>query len=902
MSLRQLEQLLNPRSIAVIGASTNPKRPGYIVMRNLLMGGFDGPIMPVNRHYRAVCGVLAYADIDALPQPPELAIICTAARRVPGILQRLADKGTRYVIVVAGGFGPAEAAKGLKADVVSLLRTHQMRLIGPNSLGIINPAQGLNASLAHTFPKTGRIGFVSQSAAVCTTILDWADSKGIGFSHFISIGDALNLGVDELLDFLGRDSHTRAILLYLDTVTDGRRFMSAARAAARNKPVLVIKSGRTGEGARAAQVHSGGIVGMDCVYDAAFRRAGMLRVNDFHELFAALETLAHGPQLSGERLAIVTNGGGPGVIAADALLQRGGRLAELDDATLIRLNQVLPPMWSQGNPVDLVGDADGQRYADALAILLEAGTSDPILLMHAPSAFDAAVQVAERVIEVISAHKGYGKPSVLTNWMGEQAAYEARARFAEAGIPTFRTPEGAVRAFMHMVQYRRNQQMLAETPPSIPAYLVRNSNKAQALLTEAQHQQEEWLPPTRTFEFLACYGLASVPSRLATDAETAAAAAAELGFPVALKISSREIRYKSDVSGVMLGLTSSGEVAQALSEMAARVRTHFPSAQIDGWQVQRMAERTGAHEIRIAVKPDPVFGPVIFIGEGAGSRELEQEAAVALPPLNLNLAKMLVQEALSQRKLKDRQVPLALDQRALALLLVQVSQMVVDCPSLLELDLNPVLLTGDEVMVLDASLRIDNPLQARPRPLAIRPYPMELEQHLATASGRPLLIRPILPEDEQRQKEFIERLTPDDRYKRFFAQVNSLPPEELARLNQIDYDREMAFVAVAKDAQGKLEQLAVVRALADPDNLEAEFAVAVRSDMKGQGLGGMMMRRIIDYCRSRHTGRLVGMTMPQNRGMIGLARKLGFQVEFMMEDGVVEMTLPLNEPDRSSIP
>ncbi|MCG9696608.1 acetate--CoA ligase family protein [Shewanella sp. Isolate11] len=898
MSQRTLHALFKPNSVAIIGASNGKNRAGNVVMRNLLSGGFSGPIMPVTPKYNAVMGVLAYPSIDALPLKPDLAIVCTAAIRVPQIIERLAQFGCKTAIINASGMATQTDDEG--NNLLLLTQQHAkrygMRLLGPNSLGMMLPNLGLNASLAHTSALPGKIAFVSQSAAICTTVLDWANNKGIGFSSFISLGDATDIDFDELLDYLGRDSRTTAILLYVDSINEKRHFLSAARAAARNKPILVIKSGRSLEGNTAARLHTGGIGGNDAVYEAAFRRAGMLRVNDLVELFAAVETLAHSTPLQGERLAILTNGGGPAVLALDQLILGGGKAAVLDSESINALDEILPNTWSGQNPVDIGGDADAERYTKCLDILMKADIADAILVLHSPSALGCGIEIADSIASLIATHPQRNRVNVLTNWSGEDSAYRARKLFNKAGIPTYRTPEGAVGAFMHMVEYRRNQKLLQEVPQSIPDNIPTDALLARKLLTEALSKNKKVLETHESSAILKAYGLNTIETHFSNNAEQAAEIADRIGYPVALKVQSPDIHYKSDVQGVVLNLSSGSEVLQAANAIINRVHSINESATIEGMIVQKMALTAGAQEIRVAVMNDPVFGPAILLGEGGSEWNPTTDAAVALPPLNMTLARYMVIQALKTHKLKDRHLPLGLNMNALCVMLTQISHLIIDCPEIAALDLNPVLCAGEQITLLDVNIQLQECPADNANRLAICPYPKELEQRATLKNGLEIMLRPILPEDEPKHLAFDNSLSDEDRYKRYFGVRSKMTHEEMAVLTQIDYAREMAFIATAKAEDGDDITLGAIRASIDPDNTEAEFAMAVRSDHQGLGLGKLLLEKLIAYYKTNDTQVLTGFTMFENRNMASLAKSLGFSVTFDMEEHLIKMDMQL-KPD-----
>ncbi|ABE55160.1 GCN5-related N-acetyltransferase [Shewanella denitrificans OS217] len=894
MSQRSMQALFNPSSIAVIGASANPERAGNLVMKNLLAGGFSGPIMPVSPKYTAVMGVLAYPSIMMLPIKPDLAIICTRASRVPELVETLAQFGCKTAIIMASGMAQEsdETGQNLLHLALAHAKRYGMRLLGPNSLGMLFPNIGLNASLTHTNAKLGKIAFLSQSSAICTTVLDWANNKGIGFSAIISLGDAADVDFDELLDYLGKDSQTSAIILYLDAINEKRHFLSAARAASRNKPILVLKSGRSIEGMQAAKLHTGGTQGNDAVYDAAFRRAGMLRVHSLVALFAAVESLAHSIQLKGERLAIISNGGGPAILAADELIIKGGKLAQLSAATTAALSAVLPRAWSGQNPIDLVGDANGQRYCQALAVVFNSGDADAILILHSPSASQDSLTIAQEIhdcINTLPAHKGI---NILTNWAGEDSAYPARKFLNRAGIATYRTPEGAVNAFMQMVEYRRNQKLLQEVPVSISKLIPKDTVKARHLLNLARARGQYQLATHETGEILAAYGLNTIDTDFALDTKGALKIAKQLGYPVALKLKSNDIMYKSDVHCVMLNLQTEAELIQAAQQMLIRVNQTLPNAHIEGLIIQKMALTAGAQELRLAVIHDEVFGPALCLGEGGSEWDPTRDAAVALPPLNMALARYMLIQALKTNKIKDRHLPAGLDLDAICVILTKISQLVIDCPEIKSLDINPLLASGDNICCLDVSMEL-NPQETEPlNRLAIMPYPVELEETTALNNGMNIMIRPILPEDEPQHLVFDNALSAEDRYLRYFGARSAMTHEEMAVLTQIDYAREMAFIATY-DKDGETITLGAVRASIDPDNTEAEFAMAVRSDYQGLGLGKLLLQKIIGYYQQQGTERLTGYTMFTNQNMARLAKSLGFIVSFDMEEQLIKMEMPL---------
>jgi len=893
MSVRNLDALFAPTSIAVIGASRTARSVGKVLARNLFHTGFDGPILPVHPKHRAIEGVLTYPSVDALPFAPDLAVIATPPDTVADIVAQLGANGTRAAVVITAGFGEGgdEAGKARAQAVLDAARPHTLRVVGPNCIGVLRPDRGLNASFAHLSPNTGDLAFVAQSGAMATAVLDWATPRGIGFSHVTALGNMIDVDFGDVLDHLGSDPNTRAILLYVESITHARKFMSAARATARTKPIIVIKGGRHAAGARAASSHTGALAGSDAVFEAAFRRAGMLRVGDMDELFDAAETLSNAPRVRGDRMAILTNGGGLGVLATDALTGSGGRLAALADDTVQALNEVLPPVWSHGNPVDIIGDAPGTRYATALETLMVDANTDAVLVLNTPVAVADPTDAARATAEVVGERP---RKPVFTAWLGEGAARTARGIFAERRIPTYATPENAVRGFMHLVRYRRSQDELMETPPSVPTDFEPDVARARALIRESLDAGQTWMSEGESKQVLKAYGIPIVETRLTGSPEEAAHAAAELGFPVALKIQSPEITHKSEVGGVELELDSERAVRDAAERMLHRVAERRPDATVEGMTVQRMARRANAHELILGATMDAIFGPVILFGQGGTAVEVLRDQSLALPPLNMPLARRMIEATRVSGLLAGYRGQPAADVDAVALSLIELSQLVADRPEIAEIDINPLLAGPDGVVALDTRLKVNEPPEGDAPHLAIRPYPRELEQTVAAPDGTEVFLRPIRPEDEPALQDFFHKLSADDVRMRYFTQMRELRHHVAARLTQIDYDRAMAFVALpdrnAEDIWG------VVRIACDPDNRVGEYAVEVRSDIKGRGLGRLLMDRIIAYARARGTGAIVGDVLAENRRMLQLCDELGFTRQRDAEDPqVVHVRLPLDE-------
>lgn len=890
MSVRNLEALVQPTSVALIGASDRTNSVGAVLFQNLLHGGFNGLIWPVNPKHAAVGGRSAWPDVESLPHAPSLAVICTPPHAVPGLIAALGRKGTRAAIVITAGLKQLHTKDGqtLEQAMLDAARPFLLRILGPNCIGALVPGIGLNASFAPGNALVGPLAFVTQSGALATAMLDWANSRQIGFSHFISLGDSADVDFGDVLDYLASDSQTRAILMYAESVKSGRKFMSAARAAARNKPVIVVKAGRAPEGAKAAASHTGALAGSDAVFDAVARRAGMLRVDSLEALFDAAETLVRTQTWSGERLCILTNGGGVGVLAADALALNGGKLASLSEGTLAALDACLPPNWSRGNPVDIVGDAPVARYQDAMRVLLDAPEVDALLFMHAPTAIVSSADIAVACLPMMRAtHK-----LILTSWLGGAAVADARAATAAAGIPSYETPERTVAAWLQCVNRARNLAVLQQVPPAAVEDFRADTQGAAELHRQALRDGGEWLNQAQAHALLKAYGIPTVETQMVADGEAAICAANQIGYPVALKIVSSQIVHKSDVGGVALGLLNAEEVKTATDTMLQQVKRLKPEAKILGFTVQAMAKRPGAHELIIGINSDPVFGPVILLGRGGTSVELHRDHVIALPPLNSALAQDMLDESGLGTLLAGYRGRAASNTQGLLSTLMKVSQMACDLPWLAELDINPLWVDEMGVLAVDARVRLRTVEVREPNRLAIRPYPSPLEQSV-TVAGVPLRLRPIRPEDAPCMMQFYAHASPEDMRLRFFMSQRAVPPSQLARFTQIDYDREMSFIALESGSDGAAVMVGEVRALCDPDNLKAEFAIMVASNWQGKGLGRILLKKMIDYQHSRGLTELVGQCLAENAGMKALAREFGFTTSFGPGPGIKTLSLAL---------
>jgi acetyltransferase len=890
MSVRNLDKLFAPRSVALIGATPRPGAVGAVVAHNLRRAGFAGELMLVNPHHRTIDGLEVYPNVASLRQIPDLAVIVTPAAGVPCLIGKLAERGTRAAVIITAGFGElGQQGQALQQAALDAAKPHLLRIVGPNCIGIMVPRLGLDATFSHLAAPAGDIAFLSQSGAMITAMLDWAAPRGIGFSHVVSLGDMADVDFGDMLDYLAADPHTRAILLYVEGITHGRKFMSAARAASRLKPVLVLKAGRSNAGARGATSHIGGLAGSDAVYDAAFRRAGMLRVGTMAELFDAAETLALTREQIGERLAILTNSGGAGVLATDALVAAGGQLAALSEATVADLNRLLPATWSHRNPVDIIGDASEKRYGDALAALTGDPEVDAILVLNCPTALAKPEGAARAVIDTLApAGPALRGRNVITAWLGERSARAARQLFAGARIATYETPDSAITGFLHRVHHRRNQELLMETPPVRLDTFEPNRVAAQQVIATALTAGKSWLDPEETSGILAAYGVPLVANHFAADPEQAASLAATVGFPIALKIRSPDIAHKSDVGGVALNLVSTEGVRREAEGMLERVRTTHPEARLDGFLVQPMVRRPGAIELFVGLVEDATFGPLLAFGQGGIAVEIVSDTSLELPPLNALLVHRLMARTRVWQLLQGYSGKPPANIEAIVEVMIHLGQLAADQPEIRELDINPLVANAAGVVALDARLRIAPALSPGLARLAIAPYPKELESTERLRDGTVLRLRPLRPEDEPLLHDLAAHMSHEDLRLRFFTPVQGLSHGVAARLSQLDYDRELALLA---ELSGMA--LGVAHFFADPDRLRAEYAIAVRSDWKGRGIGYLLMTRLLDIARERGIGELVGEVLRENQPMLQMCRELGFALVPQLADPTIVLVKKL---------
>jgi len=882
MSTYRLKNLLSPRSLALIGASPRRGSVGRAILHNIHKAGFKGEFGLVNTRYADVDGIAAVGSLGSLPFAPELVVITAPAAAVAGIIDEAGKLGTAGALIIPVGLG--HGAGSLADAAERAAQKYGMRLIGPNCLGVMMPAANLNASFSAHMPVAGNLALISQSGAIAAGMVDWAAQRGVGFSGIVSIGDQLDVDIADLLDYYAMDGKTRAILLYVESIKDARKFMSAARAAARIKPVVVVKSGRMAQGAKAAATHTGALAGSDAVYDAAFRRAGILRVSDLRELFDCAETLGRVESPPGKRLAILTNGGGIGVLAVDRLVELGGIPAAISPAAREKLDAVLPPTWSGSNPVDIVGDADPARYAAALEVLLADASNDAILVMNVQTAIASADDIAATVTDAVGKyrqqHRGFAKP-VLAVWVG--ADQKIGDLLSGAGIPNYPTEDDAVRGFMHLVQHREVVATLAQVPPAMPSAFIPDIDAARRIVSAALADGRQWLDPVEVKRLLEAYEIAMVETFAAADAEQAVVHASAIfaqGATVVLKIMSRDIVHKSDVGGVVLNLTTPDAVRSATTDILARAKALRPEARIAGVIVQAMMVRPKARELILGLADDPTFGTVVVFGRGGTAVEIINDKALALPPLDLQLARDLIERTRVSRLLRAyRDVP-AVKPDAVALVLVKLAQLAADIPEIRELDINPLLADEAGVLAVDARVAVGSVDRkfggSGPANFAVRPYPSQWQRHLEVKDGWRVLARPIRPEDEPVIHEFLRHVTSHDLRLRFFAPMKEFTHEFIARLTQLDYARAMAFVAFDEATN---EMVGVVRIHSDSIYETGEYAILLRSDLKGKGLGWALMQLIIEYAKSEGLKTISGDVLKENTVMLEMCRHLGFEVK-----------------------
>ena len=892
-----LDKIFNPKSIAVIGASDEEGSVGYILMKNLTELGYQGKVYPVNIHKTEILGFKAYKTVNQLPETVDLAVIATPAKTVPDIVEQCGKAGIPGIIIISAGFkevGPE--GKALEDKILEIKKRYNLRIIGPNCLGIIRPSINLNATFTAKMPKPGNIAFISQSGALCAAILDWAVHENIGFSNFVSIGSMVDVDFGDLIDYFGTDPKTRSILMYIEGITDARKFMSAARHFARTKPIIVVKAGKFSESAHAVASHTGSLAGEDMVYDAAFKRAGIVRVEEIGDLFNAAEVLGMQPLPKGPNLAIITNAGGPGVMATDALISRGGKLAKLSPKTMETLNSILPHYWSRGNPIDILGDAKADRYTAVVEACLNDENVDGLLIIYTPQGVEDPAKIAKSIVKLCKG-RGYRNKTILTSFMGHEEVEKANSIFNENSIPTYSTPEQAVKTYMYMYQYKRNLELLYETPEELPVDIVPPKRPLFVIMRNAALENREVLTEAEAKKLLEYYDIPVVKTSVAKTADEAAVLASQIGYPVVLKILSPQIVHKTDAGGVVLDINSEAELRKAFDLIMQRAREYNPNAEIQGVTVQPMIKKQG-YEVIIGAKTDMLFGPVILFGMGGIGVELFRDVAIGLPPLNQTLARRIMEETKVYQLLKGyRNVPPA-NIRLLEEIMVRFSQMLVDFPQLKEVDINPLFIDEKEAFALDARVVIDKKrVFAKLKPhehLVISPYPKKYETLWKLRDGRTVILRPIKPEDEPLWLEMFRNFSEESIRYRFFEVIKDTPHEVRVRYCNIDYDREIGIVAELNEG-GIRKILGVVRLVIEPDGKTGEVAIIVADPWQGLGLGTKMMDYMIEVCKDKGLETIYGVMLPDNYRAINLMKKMGFNIKY--EEDVVKATLNLKEEE-----
>ncbi|MGD8609264.1 MAG: bifunctional acetate--CoA ligase family protein/GNAT family N-acetyltransferase [Myxococcales bacterium] len=874
MPSHYLDRLFDPRSVAVFGASERPESVGARVFENLRAADFKGELYPINPKHDMVLGQQCHPDIESVGAAVDLAVVATPAPSVPEIIHRCGEHGVRAAIVLSAGFREAGArGRKLERAMLTEARRYGMRIVGPNCLGMVRPSVGLNATFSKDDAEPGNLALISQSGAICTAILDWAKARRVGFSTVVSMGDASDVDFGDMLDYLALDFTTQAILLYVEGVGDARSFMSGLRAAARLKPVVIVKSGRHNEGLEAAVSHTGALVGSDDVFDAAIRRAGAVRAMTIDQLFSAAQLLSKRPKVCGNRLAMVTNAGGPGVMATDRAVDLGVQIAKLSKQTLQELNASLPGHWSGSNPVDILGDAPPERYRLATQACLADPNVDGLLVMLTPQAMTDPLGCARAVAE---AADGSDKP-VLSCWMGDGHVRASRQLLIGHDIPSFANPEGSVEAFGYLASYHRNQRLLMQVPPPLGELSQPDVAGAELIIDSALAERRTLLSMTESKAILRAFGIPVTLSIEAQSANEALVAAESVGFPVAMKISSTELTHKTDVGGVRLNIANAHAVRSAYNELVAAVESktgkHYATVVIEHMQAS-----PSRRELLVGVARDPVFGPVISFGAGGTAVEIQRDRAIALPPINAFIASNLIARTRVSRMLGDYRGMPAVDMTALEQVLSRVSEMVCELPQLKELDINPLFADERGVIAADARIVVElqEPALDRYQHMAIHPYPHDLVRHWQTAEGQDITIRPIRPEDAEIEQAFVRNLSPKAKHFRFMQGVRELTPEMLVRFTQLDYDRELALIAVVQEG-GEEREIAVARYAINPDGEDCEFAVVVSDEWQGRGIGSEIMRQLMNAAKDRGIKRIEGQVLKDNVEMLGLMEFLGFE-------------------------
>lgn len=902
MSTRYLESLFNPGSIVVVGASERSDNLGGMVLRNLLGGGHGGKLTVINRnYYENVHGVPCVRKVSQMPVGPDLAIVCTPPETVPKMVRKLGEAGVRTAIVMTGGMSRSHSKSGqpLMYSVRKAARESGIRVLGPNTIGLMVPARNINATYAHMGAMPGKVAFIGQSGTIASSIIDWAFARGVGFSYFLTLGDGMDIDHDDLIDYLAQDTRTRAILLHLENIPNPRRFMSAVRVASRTKPVIAVKSGRVPESEWMPHELPVGLTRSDPIYDAMLQRAGVLRVDGLGQMFDALETLTRMRALRKEGLAIMANGIGPGVLAVDRLASLEGELASLPEETISKLADHLPAYWTRKNPIDLGYDASPEVYANAVRILAKDPQISNVLVMYAPTLTQDSLRIADSVVQ---AAKG-SRLNVFTCWLGQSTVMDAREEFYRAGVPSFFNPEKAVTAFMQHVRHQRVQRLLTETPESFTDHLADHS-KSRRVVTGALGDRRFCLTNRESRDLIRDYGINTVETIYCDDVEEVLEAFAVERRPIDITLlhqqssvplvalSPGQRRYK----GTVKKINSEGAIIDSCQFLMEQYQNHYPDSGFMGYAVQRSYQHVGGIEFSVGITRDELFGPLVVCGAAGARINVLSDRQIALPPLNMVLARELLRRTYMYKLLKEHSLKPEDDIRAVAETLVTLSQIVIDIPEIRGLEISPLLFNEEGAVAVNVAID----LSEKPGKPIIQPYPRELEEWIVLPkSGRRVILRPVRAEDEPAHRVFHQLQSPDSIRYRFFQYRKHFSREDVAQMVQIDYDREMVFIATAPKEDGEGEEtLGAVRTWTDADNLRCEFAVMVHDKMKGEGLGLTLMQKMIDYCRARGTAEMVGDVLRDNLPMLRLAEHLGFETRYNQEEDVMDLSLVLNEPEK----
>lgn len=876
MGPHYLNRFFTPKSVAIVGASERPESVGYRLLLNMQEAQFKGGLYPVNNKREQILGLKAYPDLNSVPEDLDLVVISTPAPTVPAVMRQCGEKGVNSVIIITAGFGElGEEGHRLQQEVLDIAHRYSIRIIGPNCLGVARPSGYLNATFGDGVIQDGNLALLSQSGAVCTAILDWAKSQDIGFSTVVSMGGAADIDFGEVLDYLATDTKTTGILMYVEGIRDARRFLSGLKAAARLKPVVLIKSGRHEAGIKAAMSHTGAMVGGDNVFNAAIARAGVVRVYSISELFSAARVLANNYEVTQDRLAIITNAGGPGVMSTDRAEDVGIKMAELSEESLHALNEVLPVHWSHANPVDILGDATSERYKQSLDICLKDDNIDGVLAILTPQAMTNPTEVAEFIIEGAK----HSKKPVLAAWTGGAKVEEGRKLFANSNVAHFNTPEVAVDAFGFLANYAQNQILLKQIPSPSDERPAPDVTGARLIIERVLAEGRDVLTAQEAKAILAAFHIPVNQTIKVTSAKDAMIAAETLRFPVVLKINMPEFSHKSDIGGVRLNIGSVEEISRHFSEMEHAIKSKYPEIKEVGMTVEGMFKSDSGRELMIGVVRDPVFGPAISFGLGGTMVEILKDNAVALPPLNAYMVEQMISKTKAAKYLqKFRNLPEA-NKQALVDVLLNISEMVSELPEILELDINPLIVDANGAIAVDARIKAQSSHQlSRYAHMAIHPYPHELTQHYLTASGANVTIRPIRPEDAKMEKDFVSRLSEKTKYFRYHQALQELTPEMLVRFTQIDYDKEMAFVAVSDDPTMP-DELGVGRYSVNPDGTSVEFAIVVADDCQRLGIGSKLMRTLMQTAKNKGMLFFEAEVLKDNEPTLEMVKKLGFSIE-----------------------